>query len=98
MNTETYVDVPEVKHKELIGKRDGEPSAVITERVSRPRMRRMERFASDGILCNAQMGPRQQEEHCRLHVEASKQLKKTIVDFGFPPALTMRRWTSVPFH
>jgi magnesium chelatase family protein len=78
-----HVDVPEVKYKELTGKRDGEPSAVIADRVARARMRQMERFASDGILCNAQMGPRQLEEHCRLDAEASKQLEEAIVDLGF---------------
>ncbi len=46
-------------------------------------MRQMERFASDGILCNAQMGPRQLEEHCRLDGDASKQLEEAIVDLGF---------------
>ncbi len=50
---------------------------------TKARMRQMERFASDGILCNAQMGPRQLEEHCRLDGDASKQLEEAIVDLGF---------------
>jgi magnesium chelatase family protein len=56
------VDVPAVRPDELMGRRDGEPSAAIAERVQAARQRAFERQG----VANAELLPAGIETHCAL--------------------------------
>jgi magnesium chelatase family protein len=49
------LSLPRLTKEELLGVADGEPSAVVRERVLRARARQRERYASIGVTCNAQL-------------------------------------------
>ena len=75
----SHVEVPAVPYKDLIGKRNAEPSSAIRERVSAVRKIQSERFSRTKILCNAQMGSRHIKTHCAIDA-ASGRLLETAVD------------------
>jgi magnesium chelatase family protein len=61
-----HVEVPRVDYQKLTDDRLGEPSEAIRERVERAREVQRERFADVGLSCNADMGPGEVREICRL--------------------------------
>jgi magnesium chelatase family protein len=62
-----HVEVPRVEYEKLADERLGEPSAAIGARVGAARERQRQRFAGVGRLqCNADMGPAEVREFCRL--------------------------------
>ena len=61
------------------GRRRGEPSEVIRERVNRARGSQLERFAGRaGLFANAYMGPKDLKRFCRVSREADALLKTVI--------------------
>ena len=61
------VEVPALDYDELTGSSaPAETSADIRARVNAARALQHARFGPDGPACNAQMGPRELKEHCRL--------------------------------
>jgi magnesium chelatase family protein len=60
------VDVPRVEFEKLTEDRMGEPSTTIRRRVEAARGRQHERLASYGRLTNADMGPAEIRQVCRL--------------------------------
>ena len=73
-----HVDVPRVDYDKLTSERLGEPSEVIRARVERAREVQRRRFASTPLTCNAEMGPAQVREICRLD-EAGRSLVRTAM-------------------
>ena len=61
-----HVDVPRVEFEKLAEDRLGEPSAAIRERVEGARRRQQARLAAYGRLTNADMGPAEIRQVCRL--------------------------------
>lgn len=61
-----HVEVPAVKFQDITGACTGEKSALIRERVTAARERQVRRFRGRRITCNARMGTRELEQHCRL--------------------------------
>jgi magnesium chelatase family protein len=61
-----HVEVPRVDYEKLTDDRLGEPSARICERVERAREAQRRRFEGTGLICNADMGPSEVREVCRL--------------------------------
>lgn len=61
-----HIEVPRVDYNKLTDDRRGEPSAAIRERVMRAREMQRRRFAGTPLTCNADMGPTDVREHCRL--------------------------------
>ncbi len=61
-----HVEVPRVDYNKLTDDRRGEPSAAIRERVERAREMQRRRFAGTPLTCNADMGPTDVREYCRL--------------------------------
>ena len=61
-----HVEVPRVDYAKLTDDRRGEPSAAIRERVERAREMQRRRFAGTPLTCNADMGPTDVREYCRL--------------------------------
>ena len=62
-----HVEVPAVRYRDLADKRPGEPSASIRARVERARALQHARFRGrPDVLTNAEMGPADLLEHCRV--------------------------------
>lgn len=73
------VEIMPVSFDELSTLEDGEPSAVIRERVMRARAIQEARYASvPGIHCNAQMNSRLIKEYVKLDAEASSRLREAM--------------------
>jgi magnesium chelatase family protein len=61
-----HVEVPRVEYEKLTDDRLGEPSEAVRQRVEKARRIQRERFADTDLACNADMGPAQVREYCKL--------------------------------
>jgi len=78
-----HVEVPQVKFNEIMAKRTGETSEAIRERVVAARERQQARFsAKPRVTCNARMGSREIEAHCRLDESTMDLLKFAMSDMN----------------
>jgi magnesium chelatase family protein len=73
-----HVDVPRVNYEKLSGSRQGEPSGAIRGRVAAARVVQVKRFKGTRMRTNADMGPAEVREHCRLD-EASQRLMQAAM-------------------
>jgi magnesium chelatase family protein len=73
-----HVEVPRLKHDELLRKTPGEGSASIRDRVRIAREMQRARFSGSKIFCNAQMTSRHMKLWCKLSDEAEAMLKQAI--------------------
>lgn len=74
-----HIEVPKVEFEQLADKRKGEKSESIRNRVLRARQIQTERFHNSIINYNAQMGPKEIEEHCALD-ESSMNLIRSAME------------------
>jgi len=77
------LDVPEVKFGDIVSRAPAESSAAIRARVARARERQAARFAGRRVFANAQMGPKETKEFCRLPAEAERLLEMAVTKLGF---------------
>lgn len=68
--------------KRLVDRKRGEPSSDVALRVLKARNIQKERFAEDGIFCNAAMNNRLIEKHCPLSAECRQVLERIIERMG----------------
>lgn len=61
-----HVDVPRVEYEKLTDERLGEKSEEIRARVERAREVQQRRFQGTALHCNADMGPAEVREYCRI--------------------------------
>lgn len=61
-----HIEVPRLKHDELIAPPQGEGSTAIRRRVEAARCVQSARLKNTGLYCNAHLGPRQIQEFCAL--------------------------------
>jgi len=73
-----HVEVPRVDYDKLTDDRRGEPSQTVRERVERAREAQRQRFAATPLTCNAEMGPAEVRQVCRLD-EAGKALVRAAM-------------------
>jgi magnesium chelatase family protein len=73
-----HIEVPRVEYEKLSDERLGEPSAAIRERVEAARDRQRQRFAGTHLLSNADMGPAEVRDLCRVD-EAGKGLLRAAM-------------------
>jgi magnesium chelatase family protein len=74
-----HIDVPRVEYEKLSDERLGEPSAAIQARVEAAREQQRQRFESgSGLLSNADMGPAEVRDHCRVD-DAGKSLLRAAM-------------------
>ena len=73
-----HVEVPRVDYEKLTDDRRGELSATVRERVERARGVQRQRFAGTGLVCNAEMGPTEVRDVCRLD-EAGRALVRAAM-------------------
>jgi len=74
-----HIEVPRLRHDELLSTRPGESSAAVRERVARARLLQTRRFADLPITNNAQMRPRDLRRFCPL-TEDVQSLLRTAID------------------
>ena len=75
-----FVEVPRVEYDKLTGDEVGESSAHVRERVENARSMQRERFEdSVAVRSNADMGPAEVWEHCKLE-EAAQSLARAAMD------------------
>jgi magnesium chelatase family protein len=74
-----HIDVPPVSHAVLTGKRNGESSESLRQKVSRARERQLQRFANTGILDNSSMYGKYLDHFCPLNKECLGFLQNSIV-------------------
>jgi magnesium chelatase family protein len=72
------VAVPRLTPRELLGRREGEASSAIRQRVESGRMRQRARLAPFGVACNAQLGGPAARQLVSLDAETSRMLSNAI--------------------
>jgi len=73
-----HMEVPRVEYEKLSDDRLGEPSAAIRERVEAARERQYRRFKGTNLLSNADMGPAEVRDVCRVD-DAGKSLLRAAM-------------------
>ena len=76
------VEVPAVHFEELRVRAEAEPSAEIKKRVDAARQVQNRRFAGNGGMCNARMGPEQMRRFCNLGEESAALMKQAFDAMG----------------
>lgn len=76
------IEVDAVPVKEINQSRPAESSAVVAERVRKARELQQERYAQDGIHCNAQLDARLSKRYCELTPEATQVLHMAVDRMG----------------
>ena len=74
-----FVEVPRVEYDKLTGADMGEDSATVRQRVERASGQQRQRFVGTGIRSNADMGPAEVWEHCKLD-NAAQGLAKAAME------------------
>jgi magnesium chelatase family protein len=78
-----HVQVPSLAGERLTDERRGESTAAIRERVVMARLRQAQRFASVPVaFANADMGPQQLREHCRIDAAGERLLRNAVHRLG----------------
>lgn len=72
------VEVPAIKLDRLLQEENGEPSAVIRNRVENARAIQRDRFKKIRVTANAQLQSRHFEKYCPLNTEARKLLNQSF--------------------
>ncbi|NMD12162.1 MAG: ATP-binding protein, partial [Candidatus Cloacimonetes bacterium] len=78
-----HVEVPSVTYSDLASLPSGDSSADIRARVNRARAIQRERYANDGIFCNAQMNSKLLRKHCALDAPSQSQMQHAIDKLGY---------------
>ena len=74
-----FVEVPRVEYDKLTGEDTGETSAQVRQRVEAARGQQRQRFTCTGNQSNADMGPAEVWEHCKLD-SAAQGLARAAMD------------------
>lgn len=73
-----HIEVPPVQHAVLIGKRTGESSESLRQKVNKAREKQLRRFQGSGILDNSGMYGKYLDKFCPLNEECQTFLRETI--------------------
>jgi len=73
-----FVDVPRVEYEKLVEPPGDSSSEQVSGRVAEVRQRQRARFADTGLASNAEMGPVEVWEHCRVEESAETLLKMAM--------------------
>jgi len=75
---DVHVEVPRVAYEKLAGETPGETSAVVRARVQQARARQRARLMGTGLVCNAELGPKEVRAQCRVAEEVQGLLKAAM--------------------
>ena len=84
------VEVDEVKYTELTENKQAENSETVKKRVNRTREIQKNRFSSDGILTNSDMGEKHIQKYCKLTKECEEILRKAYETLHLSPRARSR--------
>ncbi len=73
-----HIEVPRLRHDELLSTCAGESSAAVRERVVQARERQTRRFAGTPVVNNAQMRPKDIRQFCPLSADVQSLLRTAI--------------------
>jgi len=73
-----HIEVPRLRHDELLSPGAGEPSSMVRERVNRARTVQLQRFTGTPIINNAQMRPKDIRHFCPLSSDVQSLLRTAI--------------------
>jgi len=76
------VEVARLAKRQLFGQPEGDPSAVVAERVAAARARQRERWRALGLACNAEVPARDIDVACRLTHPARVAVESAIETMG----------------
>lgn len=74
--------VSRVDARKLVNRKPAEPSSAVAARVLKARQKQKERFAGEGIFCNAAMNNRQIEKFCPLSADCRSLLERIVENMG----------------
>ena len=74
-----FVEVPRVEYEKLTAEASGEESSTVRERVEGASERQRHRFVGTGVQTNADMGPAEVWEHCKLD-DAAQSLARAAME------------------
>jgi magnesium chelatase family protein len=77
-----HVDVPPVRYGDLASTSQEEPSAAIRARINAVRALQQQRYAADGLFCNAHMLPKHMGTYCRLDASGRQLLETAMGRLG----------------
>ena len=77
-----HIDVPRVDFEKLTSNRRGETSARIRERVETARTRQAQRFQDSALYCNAEMGPSEVRELCKLDETGQRLMRSAMTQMN----------------
>jgi magnesium chelatase family protein len=77
-----HVEVPPVQYRDLTSASQEEPSAAIRARINASRILQQQRYAADGLFCNAQMLPKHTRAFCRLDADGRQLLETAMRRLG----------------
>jgi magnesium chelatase family protein len=78
-----HVEVPAVSYSDLAALPSGDRSVDIRARVNKARLVQRERYAREGIFCNAQMSSRLLRKYCKLDEASQAQMQNAIDKLGY---------------
>lgn len=76
------VEVPAVHFEDLRRRAEAEPSCDIKKRVDAARVIQQNRFAENGSMCNARMGPEEMRRYCVLSDDCAALMKQAFDSMG----------------
>lgn len=77
-----HVEVPRLKHDELVSSQPSEASTSVRDRVKIGRKKQIDRFAGTGIFCNAHMNAKQIKQYCAPSDEVKNLLRAAIAQLN----------------
>ncbi|MCL2392652.1 MAG: YifB family Mg chelatase-like AAA ATPase [Oscillospiraceae bacterium] len=86
-----YIETPSLEYDELRKQPDSETSASIRKRVNAARDKQRERYTGSTTTCNAYIGAKQLEKHCKLPPECDKLMRDAYARL----ALTARSYDRI---
>ena len=73
-----FIDVPQIKYEKLVAPDEKNSSEKIRENVKKTREVQKQRFLSDGILNNSEMGIPHLKKYCQIDVKAQAILRNSV--------------------
>ena len=77
-----HIDVPRIEFEKLHNGERAEPSASIRQRVEAARKRQEQRLAESDLQCNADMGPAEVREQCRLDEAGTRLMQSAMAQMN----------------
>lgn len=76
-----HIELPAAEYRDISSTHAEENTAAIRDRVEHARKKQHARFRSDAkVNCNARMGPRQNEQHCKLGDESQELIRVPMIE------------------